>query len=427
MASELVSILIVTVLVIWIFIILLVLFVLGDPDGDLWVDSLYRCVYVIPAKIFRYIIWFIFGDRGLRCTTNCCNYIVYQNNCLVQILYLFVIIGGYSIFLYGGAPYLPNAYLEEYHKYTSFVLVSVCLMTFVVASVADPGVITEENVELYSAVFPPDGVIFVPGNECRTCLIPKPGRAKHCKLCNVCVAKFDHHCVWIANDVGALNYRWFVLFLVVHALLCIYGAVGLPLTLYHEYKRHNLWSVSFVHPRTGAKVTTTWAVITQFLLNRYFSIVLLCFLCIPLAVAMVAFTAYHFYMGFWLNRTTNESCKSPADVQGLYASGMLTHVEEDCAAEAQYRAGMEALTRTYNTPKSVWRNFMSVARPYSWLQQQSDVLQKGKTDQGDRGLSSKAADCGLLNNKIGTGKVRSSSGGEAGNGKDTELRRRRES
>jgi len=40
---------------------------------------------------------------------------------------------------------------------------------------------------------------------CLSCMVKKPIRAKHCRSCDRCVAKFDHHCGWINNCVGAKN------------------------------------------------------------------------------------------------------------------------------------------------------------------------------------------------------------------------------
>ena len=34
--------------------------------------------------------------------------------------------------------------------------------------------------------------------------------AKHCQFCNRCTYGFDHHCRWVGNDIGRLNYDMFI-------------------------------------------------------------------------------------------------------------------------------------------------------------------------------------------------------------------------
>ncbi|TFK18935.1 zf-DHHC-domain-containing protein [Coprinopsis marcescibilis] len=47
---------------------------------------------------------------------------------------------------------------------------------------------------------------------CIQCMARKPLRSKHCRVCDKCVARSDHHCPWVWNCVGSNNHRQFLLF-----------------------------------------------------------------------------------------------------------------------------------------------------------------------------------------------------------------------
>ncbi|KAH9852983.1 zf-DHHC-domain-containing protein [Lenzites betulinus] len=60
---------------------------------------------------------------------------------------------------------------------------------------------------------PPSTPILLP--EYRYCHkdgFQKPMRAHHCRACGTCVLRYDHHCPWIGQCVGARNYKFFMIF-----------------------------------------------------------------------------------------------------------------------------------------------------------------------------------------------------------------------
>lgn len=54
---------------------------------------------------------------------------------------------------------------------------------------------------------------------CEPCQIVQSLPTKHCKLCEACCSKFDHHCLFIGKCVGLKNHRPFILFLI-STLVC---------------------------------------------------------------------------------------------------------------------------------------------------------------------------------------------------------------
>lgn len=60
---------------------------------------------------------------------------------------------------------------------------------------------------------------------CTTCLIVAPLRSNHCRDCNNCVERFDHHCPWLGNCIAKRNYKFFYLFVVSLNFLIIFMVV----------------------------------------------------------------------------------------------------------------------------------------------------------------------------------------------------------
>eukprot|EP01084_Bolivina_argentea_P179399 310004_1 len=56
---------------------------------------------------------------------------------------------------------------------------------------------------------------------CVKCKIFRPNRTGHCKRCNICVTRIDHHCTFLNNCIGSNNQRYFCQFLIYSAIAWI--------------------------------------------------------------------------------------------------------------------------------------------------------------------------------------------------------------
>jgi hypothetical protein len=106
------------------------------------------------------------------------------------------------------------------------ILYIIMMILFVMASFNDPGILRRFKSDDNISIARKDHYIFQLGfirkyKFCSTCSIMRPIRSTHCRDCNNCVEKFDHHCPWIGNCAGKRNYKYFFFFLIILNVLSI--------------------------------------------------------------------------------------------------------------------------------------------------------------------------------------------------------------
>jgi hypothetical protein len=232
-------------------------------------------------------------------------YCVNTSNPIVCIMYLILVLGGYLAFCFTGLQYLAP---DSIHRYLSLFVVISALVSWARVVWSDPGVLTKENISRYISLFKYDGILYFPDHLCGTCEFPKPPRSKHCSLCNVCVSRFDHHCIWINNCVGYNNHFYFVVFLSTHVIFLTYAAWLHATLLLKIVNDLDLWNVSFNRGNANESTPSTPWLIFTYMLFHYRWILALFVLTAVLAVCLFGFVIYHVWM-ISLNTTTNERSK----------------------------------------------------------------------------------------------------------------------
>lgn len=210
-------------------------------------------------------------------------------------------------FIVKGYPRLPNSYLAQYHQVTGTMAMLFAWWTFYKAATVPAGKITANTLGKFSC-YAYDDVMYSAENVCKTCGFEKPARSKHCKVMKACVPKYDHYCIWLNQAVGAGNYRWFLLFLLSHVGLLVYGTVASAGVIAGVIDEQQLWTAKFVNRTTGVRSTASWRVIFQYLMATEMAVVMVGVLCAIMAVVLIGFFGYHCYLTAQ-NLTTNETFK----------------------------------------------------------------------------------------------------------------------
>lgn len=139
---------------------------------------------------------------------------------------------------------------------------------------------------------------------CKWCLKYKPDRCHHCRVCNICVLRMDHHCPWVYNCIGFRNHKYFILLLIYSAIDLIFITVTMFESVW--------WST---------RIDVSPALMLSLLFAECFA----CFLC----------TVNCLFLGFhgWLTvnaMTTLEFCEKSMKMAGydssIYSKGVYENI-----------------------------------------------------------------------------------------------------
>jgi hypothetical protein len=243
------------------------------------------------------------------------HYLLWTPNRIFQGFYLALVSGLFAGLWFGAVPELALAGFAPWHAHVLLAGAVAGLLIFCRVAFSDPGFVptAAERKEdpraarARGAALPSYDCDFIlyDARACDTCGIEsRPARSKHCRVCGRCVARYDHHCVWMNNCIGARNHVAFMLFLVHHSVLCFYGTYLAVVVVAAQVSAQ----VAHVRKHYSPGFSPSAENLLHFLALNAKGLTFTLVLTAAVAAMLGGFFAYHLLL-VWRNTTTNETFK----------------------------------------------------------------------------------------------------------------------
>lgn len=131
----------------WLLFVITVLYLFVCVDGNSggYLAKTKGFLFVAMPNMLRAFGRRVFGNWLVDRIDAFANYLCYQTNPVVQVIYLVCAVGGFTTYVWCGFCYMPGPFIAGYHKTTGTILMFACYYSYYKACTVEPGYITSSS------------------------------------------------------------------------------------------------------------------------------------------------------------------------------------------------------------------------------------------------------------------------------------------